>query len=59
QTALDEANQAVSEAQAIRVFRILGGDFTEDSGELTPKNSLKRNAVLKTYAAEVDAIYAR
>jgi len=59
QTAVDEANRAVSEAEAIKVFRILGGDFTEDSGELTPKNSLKRNAVLKTYAAEVDAIYAR
>ncbi|MGI8722801.1 MAG: AMP-dependent synthetase/ligase, partial [Geodermatophilaceae bacterium] len=59
QTAVDEANLAVSEAEAIRVFRILGGDFTEDSGELTPKNSLKRNIILKNHAAEVDAIYAR
>ncbi len=57
QTAVDDANRAVSDAEAIKVFRILGGDFTEDAGELTPKNSLKRNIVLKSYAAEVDAIY--
>jgi long-chain acyl-CoA synthetase len=59
QAAVDKANRAVSDAEAIKVFRILGGDFTEDSGELTPKNSLKRNIVLKSHAAEVDAIYAR
>ncbi len=58
QTAVDEANRAVSAAEAIKVFRILGSDFTEGAGELTPKNSIKRAVVLKNYAAEVDAIYA-
>jgi len=59
QIAVDEANRAVSDAEAIKVFRILGRDFTEDAGELTPKNSIKRAAVLKTFAADVDAIYSR
>ena len=34
--AVKEANQAVSKAEAIRKFRILPVDFTEDTGELTP-----------------------
>ncbi len=57
QTAVDDANRAVSDAEAIREFRILGHDFTEAAGELTPKNSIRRATVLKTYAADVDAIY--
>ncbi len=59
QTAVDEANRAVSDAEAIKVFRILGRDFTEAAGELTPKNSIRRAVVLNSHAAEVDAIYAR
>jgi long-chain acyl-CoA synthetase len=59
QTAVDEANRAISDGEAIKVFRILGRDFTEAAGELTPKNSIRRAVVLKTCAGEVDAIYAR
>ena len=59
QTAVDEANSVVSEAEGIKEFRILGRDFTEAAGELTPKNSIKRALVLKTYAPEVEAIYRR
>jgi long-chain acyl-CoA synthetase len=57
QKAVDDANQAVSKAEAIRVFRILPRDFTEGSGEMTPSLKVKRNVVHKTYAAEIDAIY--
>ncbi len=59
QTAVDEANRAMSDAEGIKVFRILGRDFSEATGELTPKNSIRRAVVLKSYAADVDAIYAR
>lgn len=59
QTAVDEANRAISDGEAIKVFRILGRDFTEAAGELTPKNSIRRAVVLKTCAGDVDAIYAR
>jgi long-chain acyl-CoA synthetase len=57
QTAIDEANRAVSKAESIRKFRILERDFTEDSGELTPSMKLKRHVVLKDRAHEVEAIY--
>ncbi|CAN5418757.1 long-chain fatty acid--CoA ligase [soil metagenome] len=59
QAAVDEANRAVSDAEAIKAFRILARDFTEQAGELTPKNSIRRRVVLKNHAAEVDALYTR
>ena len=58
QAAIDDANEAVSKAEAIKKFRILPRDFTEAGGELTPTMKLKRNVVLKEYADEVNAIYA-
>ena len=59
QEAVDHANQAVSKAEAIRVFRILPRDFAEATGELTPSLKVKRNVVLKEYADEITAIYTR
>nr|WP_204342685.1 AMP-dependent synthetase/ligase [Micromonospora terminaliae] len=57
QTAIDQANQSVSKAEAIKVFRILPQDFTEATGELTPSLKVKRQVVHKTYAAEIADIY--
>ncbi|CAN5631807.1 long-chain fatty acid--CoA ligase [soil metagenome] len=59
QAAVDEANRAVSSAEAIKKFRILPVDFTQEGGELTPKMTVKRNVVLKQYADDVSALYAR
>ncbi|GLZ39197.1 long-chain fatty acid--CoA ligase [Actinokineospora sp. NBRC 105648] len=58
QTAVDEANEQVSRAEAIREFVVLPRDFTEAAGELTPSLKLRRDAILKTHAAEVASIYA-
>ena len=58
QTAVDDANKAVSQAEAIKEFRILPRDFTEATGELTPSLKVKRNVVMKEYADEIAAIYA-
>ncbi|MEV4121169.1 long-chain fatty acid--CoA ligase [Micromonospora sp. NPDC049645] len=57
QAAIDNANQAVSKAEAIKVFRVLPHDFTEATGELTPSLKVKRQVVQKTYAAEIADIY--
>ena len=48
----------MSKAEAIRKFRILPVDWTEETGELTPSLKLKRDVVMKEYAAEVDALYS-
>jgi long-chain acyl-CoA synthetase len=58
QKAVDGANKAVSKAESIRKFTVLSGDFTEDNGYLTPSLKLKRNAVMKDYALDVEALYA-
>jgi long-chain acyl-CoA synthetase len=59
QSAVDDANRAVSKAEAIKKFRILGTDFTEANGMLTPSLKLKRSAVLKEYDTEVETLYTR
>jgi long-chain acyl-CoA synthetase len=57
QDGIDDANAAVSHAEAIKRFRILDVDFTEGGGELTPTLKLKRNVVLKQYADDIEALY--
>ncbi|WP_082589374.1 AMP-dependent synthetase/ligase [Nostocoides sp. Soil756] len=57
QKAVDDANSAVSKAESIRAFAILDGDFTEESGHLTPSLKLKRNVVMRDFGDEVDALY--
>ncbi|MGW2231973.1 AMP-dependent synthetase/ligase [Streptomyces formicae] len=57
QSAVDDGNAAVSKAESVRKFRILGSQFTEESGHLTPSLKLKRNVVAKDYADEIEAIY--
>jgi len=58
QKAVDDANTAVSKAESIRTFAVLGSDFTEDNGYLTPSLKLKRNVVMKDFAHDVDTLYA-
>jgi long-chain acyl-CoA synthetase len=57
--AVQNANASVSRAESIKKYRILGEDLTEASGYLTPSLKIKRNVVMKDYAAEVEALYAR
>jgi long-chain acyl-CoA synthetase len=58
QGAVDEANKAVSKAEAIRKFRVLPVDWTEEGGQMTPSLKLKRSVVMKEFSAEVEALYA-
>ena len=57
QSAVDEANRAVSNAEAIKKFAILEEDFTESGGQLTPTLKVKRNVVIEQYADQIAALY--
>ncbi|MET0758729.1 MAG: long-chain fatty acid--CoA ligase [Mycobacterium sp.] len=57
--AVKGANQAVSKAEAIRKFRILPVDFTEDTGELTPTLKVKRKVVAQKFATDIEALYEK
>ena len=58
QKAIDHANTHVSRAESIRKFTILATEWTEASGHLTPKMSIKRNVIMSDFATEIDEIYA-
>lgn len=57
QTAVDDANKAVSKAESIRKFTILPIDWTEEDGQLTPSLKLKRNVVVREHHADVQSLY--
>jgi long-chain acyl-CoA synthetase len=58
QAAVDDANLAVSRAEAIRTFAVLPEDWTEEGGQITPSLKLKRSVVMQQYAADVEALYS-
>ncbi len=58
QAAVDDANKAVSRAESIRKFRILDGDFTQESGQLTVKLGIRRSVLAKDFASDIEALYA-
>jgi long-chain acyl-CoA synthetase len=56
QGAVDEANAAVSHAEAIKRFRIVPTDFAVND-ELTPTQKIRRSHVLAKYSDEIEALY--
>ncbi len=59
QKAVDEANEAVSKAEAIKKFTILPNDWTQETDELSLKLSLRRHIVMRNHQADVEALYAK
>ncbi len=58
QAAVDQANKAVSHAEAIKKFTILADDWTEAGGQITPSLKVKRNVVHDQYAAQITELFA-
>jgi long-chain acyl-CoA synthetase len=52
------ANASVSQAEAIKSFRIVAADFTEASGHLTPSMKVKRAQVMKDFETVIEEMYA-
>ncbi|MFF7274787.1 AMP-dependent synthetase/ligase [Streptomyces griseorubiginosus] len=59
QRAVDEANKLVSRPESIRRFTVLPTDFTEAGGHLTPSMKLRREAVMRDFATEIEGLYER
>jgi long-chain acyl-CoA synthetase len=57
QTAVDEANQAVSRAESIRKFAVLPVDWTEEAGHLTPSLKLRRTVVMREFREHVESLF--
>lgn len=55
---IDEVNQAVSRAEAIKDFRVLPASFTVNN-ELTPTQKVRREYVMTKYADDIEELYWR
>ncbi|QDW29440.1 long-chain fatty acid--CoA ligase [Arthrobacter sp. KBS0702] len=58
QELINRANQSVSQAEAIKSFRIVPSDFTEASGHLTPSMKVKRAQVMKDFDNVIEEMYS-
>ncbi|MCY1675155.1 AMP-dependent synthetase/ligase [Pseudarthrobacter sp. SL88] len=58
QDLITAANGSVSQAEAIKSFRIVPADFTEASGHLTPSMKVKRAQVMKDFEAIIEEMYS-
>ncbi|MGB7982193.1 MAG: AMP-dependent synthetase/ligase [Candidatus Nanopelagicales bacterium] len=59
QSAVDDANAAVSKAESIRVWKLIDTQFSEESGHMTPTLKLKRSVVAADHAADIEGLYTR
>lgn len=53
-----EANTHLARVEQVKTYRVLAGPWTAESGELTPKLSLRRPIIAERHAATIDAMYA-
>jgi long-chain acyl-CoA synthetase len=58
ETAVNDANQHVSQVEQIKRWSILPTEWTVDSDELTPTLKLKRRVIHQKYADEIEALYS-
>ncbi|MGN9821655.1 AMP-dependent synthetase/ligase [Streptomyces sp. SD11] len=55
--AVAEANAVLSRAEQVKKHLVLAGPWTAESGELTPKLSLRRRAIDELHAAAIKSMY--
>lgn len=55
--AVKRANEAVSNAEAIKKWEFLAEDFSIESGHLTPSLKVKRHVVLEDFADKISELY--
>ncbi|MGX9875316.1 AMP-dependent synthetase/ligase [Streptomyces cellulosae] len=56
--AVAEANAQLSRPEQVKTYRVLPGPWTAESGELTPKLSVRRRDVERLHGAVIESMYA-
>ncbi len=56
---VDAVNRELASFEQIKKFILLGNDFTQETGELTPTLKVKRKVVLEKYGGLLDALYEK
>ena len=55
----EQVNPRFARVEQVRDIEVLPGEFTVDSGDLTPTMKLRRSVVTQRWAPLIDAMYAR
>ena len=58
QAVVDEINQQFNHVEQIKKFELLPAEWSLDTGEMTPKMSLKRKVVMEKFRDALERIYA-
>jgi long-chain acyl-CoA synthetase len=56
---VDEINRSLAQFEQVKKFVLLGTDFSQETGELTPTLKVKRKVVIQKYGALLDALYEK
>jgi long-chain acyl-CoA synthetase len=56
---VEEANRSLAPFEQIKNFVLLGRDFSQETGELTPTLKVKRKVVVQKYGTLLDALYEK
>ncbi|HZI11447.1 MAG TPA: long-chain fatty acid--CoA ligase [Myxococcus sp.] len=56
--AIDQVNSEMPPYATLKRFSVLDTDFSQETGELTPKLSVKRKVCSAKYKAQIDSMYA-
>jgi len=57
QERVDHVNENLARYEQIKKFRLLPGAFSEETGELTPTQKMKRKVIYEKYDNEINALY--
>jgi len=54
---VEEKNKELPPYETVKKFKIIPGEFTIESGEMTPTMKIKRNVIFARYSAEIESMY--
>ncbi len=55
---IDENTKQFSRVEQIRKFTLIKAEWTQQTGELTPTQKVKRKAISEKYAKEIEEMYS-
>ena len=58
QEIIESYNKYFNHVEQVKRFRLLPADWTVETGEMTPKLSLKRKVIMEKYRDLIESIYS-
>jgi len=56
---IDSRSEELANYERVKAFTLLPEPFTQETGELTPTQKIKRKVVRDKYAAQIEAMYPK